>query len=123
MNKARHGERSMTMSRTKQIRALSALGTIAILACLAAFAVVGSASATVPATGMELEFAGDTATLAAGQVEVPVECVGESTGFCSGALTLTLHGRRSVSTFSVEGGQDETVFVPLPGAGRSRRLQ
>jgi hypothetical protein len=93
---------------------------IAVLACLALWA--GAATAS-PATGTELEFAGDTAELSAGQIAVPVECVGDSTAFCSGTLALSWHGKRSVSAFSVQGGHDETVIVPLPNKGLDRRAR
>lgn len=89
---------------------------LAVLACLALTA--GTAAAST--TGMELEFSGDTAELAAGQVAVPVECFGESTGFCSGTVALSFNGKRSVSTFSVQGGHAETVVVPLPVQARNR---
>src|ERR1700709_310586 len=93
---------------------------VALIACLAVAA--GSAVAS-PATGMELEFARDTAQLSAGQVVVPVECVGEPTGFCSGTLAISFRGRRSVSTFSVQGGHDDTIEVPMPAEARGRRPQ
>jgi hypothetical protein len=109
----------MRRTRTDKMKILAST-TIALLACLALWA--GTAAA-VPGTGTELEFAGDTAELAAGQIAVPVECVGESTTFCSGTLTLSWHGKRSVSAFSVEGGHDETVIVPLPNKGVDRRAR
>ena len=111
------------MSRTKKLRASLALGVLAAL--ITALLTVGIAGGATFA-GAELEFAGDTAAQAAGQVEVPVECVGGPTGFCAGTLTLSSHGRRSTSTFSVQGGSSETVAVPLPvesarPAGEDRR--
>jgi hypothetical protein len=109
----------MRESRTDKMKILAST-TIALLACLALWA--GTAAAA-PATGMELEFAGDTAELSADQIAVPVECVGESTGFCSGTLSLSWHGKRSVSAFSVQGGYDETVIVPLPIKGLDGRAR
>lgn len=111
------------METIKKIRSLSALGTIAMLACLGVFASGSLASATTSGQGTELEFAGDTAEYAGGQVAVPVECVGEPDAFCSGTLALSWHGKRSVSTFSVQGNHAETVLVPLPISGRARRVQ
>src|SRR5436190_5144146 len=99
------------MEKRKNQMKILAAAILAVLACLALTAGGAAASST---TGMELEFSGDTAELAAGQVTVPVECIGESNGFCSGTLTLSFAGRRSVSTFSVQGGHAETVVVPLP---------
>jgi hypothetical protein len=106
------------MTKSKKIQTLSALVVIAALACLAFAAGTGIAA---PTGATELEFAADTAEAAAGQVAVPVECVGEPTGLCSGTLALSWHGKRSVSTFSVIGGSRDTVFVPL-AAGRRAKI-
>jgi len=73
--------------------------------------------------GAELEFAGDTAASAGGQVAVPVECVGGPTGFCSGSLTLSWHGQRSTSSFAVQGGSSDTVAVPLPEGASGRQAK
>ena|ERR1700759_4444166 len=110
------------VKRIKKIRSLS-LGVLAAVACLAAFSAGSVAAAPISAPGMELEFAGDTAGYAGGQAAVAVECIGEPTGFCSGTLALTWHGKRSVSTFAVQGGHAETVFVPLAIEGRGRRAK
>ena len=91
---------------------------LAALACLA-FTTTGAIAS--PVGSLEAEFGGDTAQYAAGQVEVPIECHGARTGFCSGSLTLTAQGKKSVSTFSVQGGGNETVFVPLPAQARTGR--
>lgn len=99
---------------------MSALGVLAIL--VGAMLSIGAADAA-PTGAMELEFAGDTAAYAAGQAAVPVECVGEPAGFCSGALTVSWQGKKSVSTFSVRGGSDDTVFVPLPAELQGRRAK
>src|SRR5690242_16774939 len=104
------------MKRTKKLRAASALVVLAIVAC--AMLAAGTAAAA-RAAGMEIDFAGDTAKYAAGQVAVPVECVGERTGFCSGTLTLFWQGKKSVSALSVRGGGDDTIFVPLSTEGRA----
>ncbi len=63
--------------------------------------------------GTELGFAGDTARIVVGQVSVSIGCEGEPTGFCSGTLTLSWGGRKSVTPFSVEAGADEAILVPL----------
>jgi hypothetical protein len=104
------------MDRTKKLCASVALGL------LAALLMAGIASGATFA-GAELEFAGDTAVQAAGQVEVPVECIGGPAGFCAGSLTLSWHGKQSTSTFSVQGGSSETVAVPLPVEGPGRRAK
>jgi hypothetical protein len=109
----------MGKSKKTEMRILAAT-IIAVIACLGV--AVGAAAAS-PTTGMELEFAGDTAELSAGQVAIPMECIGEPTGFCSGTLAISFHGRRSVSTFSVQGGHGETVVVPLPGEADNRRFK
>lgn len=96
---------------------VAVLGALAVL--VAGILSVGTAGGATFA-GTELEFAGDTAGYAAGQVAVPVECVGGPTGFCSGTLAVTVRGKRSVSSFSVQGGSRETVLVPLPAAGGAR---
>ena len=96
------------------------LGTLAVL--VAGILSVGTAGGATFA-GAELEFAGDTAEYAAGQVAVPVECVGGPTGFCSGTLSVTARGKRSVSTFSIQGGSHDTVTVPLPeGRGQPTKV-
>jgi hypothetical protein len=105
------------MSMSRRIRTLSAFAVIAAFACLAFAAGTGIAA---PTGATELEFATDTAEAAAGQVVVPVECVGESTGLCSGTLALSWHGRRAVSTFSVLGGSRDTVVVPLAPGRRAK---
>lgn len=101
------------MDRTKKLWASTALG---ILALVLAAPLSGGIAGAAPPAG-ELEFAGDTAAYAAGQAAVPVECVDGPTGFCSGTLTLSARDKRSTSTFSVQAGHRETVFVPLPGDG------
>lgn len=85
---------------------------------MVATGLAGGIAGAAPFAGAELEFAGDTAGYTAGQVEVPVECVGRSTGFCSGSLSLSWRGKKSVSTFSVQGGSRDTVLVsPAPAGG------
>jgi hypothetical protein len=110
----------MHMERTKKFGASIALASLALL--IAALLSGGSAGAA-PLVGAELEFAGDTAELAAGQVAVPVECIGGTAGFCSGTLTLSAQGKKSVSTFSVQSGTKETVYVPLPGEAGGKRAK
>ncbi|HTT94041.1 MAG TPA: hypothetical protein VMF55_05175 [Solirubrobacterales bacterium] len=100
------------MERTKKLRLSLVLGGLALLtAALLSGGIAGAA----PLAAAELEFAGDTAELAAGQVAVPVECVGGPSGFCSGTLAIHAQGKKSVSTFSVQSGGRETIFVPLAG--------
>jgi hypothetical protein len=105
------------MARTKKLWAALSL---AVLVSLTAALLSGASAGAAPFAGAELEFAGDTAAYEAGEVAVPVECVGGPTGFCSGALTLSSRGRKATSTFSVQGGSHETVLVPLPATGGGR---
>lgn len=105
------------MKRTKKLQITAALGVLTLLiAALSSAGIAGGATFA----GAELEFAGDTAGADAGQVAVPVECVGGATGFCSGTLSLSWRGKRSVSTFSIQGGSKDTVLVPLPVEGHDR---
>lgn len=109
-----------TMGGTTRKRLLSTVCALAILGCWAA-----SSASAAPVQGMELDFVGDSAGAVAGEVAVPVECSGVATGFCSGTLTLSWNGKRSVTPFSVQGGADETILVPLriePRAGHPARL-
>lgn len=108
------------MARTKKLWA--ALSLAVLVALVAALTSGGSAGAAAFA-GAELEFASDTAELAAGEVAVPVECIGGPTGYCSGTLTVSSRGKKSSSSFSVQGGSHETISVPLPlGAGHPTKL-
>jgi hypothetical protein len=103
-------------------RLLSTICAFAIFGCWAASSGV---AATAPGQGMELDFAGESVQAAAGEVAVPVECSGASTGFCSGTLTLSWHGRRAVTPFSVRGGGSEAILLPLrveSHAGHPARL-
>jgi hypothetical protein len=105
----------MHMERTGKLRASIVLGGLALLA---AALLSGGIAGAAPLAGAELEFAGDTAEFSAGQVAVPVECIGGPTGFCAGTLSIYSQGRKSLSTFSVQGGANETVFVPLSAGTR-----
>jgi hypothetical protein len=108
------------MDRSKKPQGSIALGVLtALIAALLTAGIAGGATFA----GAELEFAGDTADQTAGQVEVPVECIGGPTGFCAGTLTLSWHGKRSTSTFSVQGGSSDTVAVPLPAGGSGGRAK
>jgi hypothetical protein len=100
-------------------RFVAVLFLLVSLCCAAAVPAV--AGAELPASTPVLAFAGDTAHSVGGEVAVPVECLGESTAFCSGTVTLTRAGQKVTAPFSVEGESDETLFVPLRlegGAGR-----
>jgi hypothetical protein len=88
---------------------------------LAGAAVPASAGAESPVfvPGMELVFAGETAQSVGDQIVVPVRCIGEGPGFCSGVVTLSGNGHRRTVPFSVQAGTRESLFVPLrfDGAG------
>jgi hypothetical protein len=58
-------------------------------------------------------FTTGTAREVAGNLAVPVSCLGESTDFCSGVLTLSAGGRKASIPFSVQGGSVESIYVPL----------
>jgi hypothetical protein len=93
---------------------LALLGLAALIVPTASFAGIP----TQAQSGTELVFAGDTAQSGGGQLAVPVECLGESSGFCSGVLTLSRGGERQTVPFSVEGGDREALFVPFHAAGQ-----
>ena len=100
-----------------KLRASVLLGVLtALIAALLSTGIAGA----VTFTAAELEFADDTADYTAGQVEVPVECVGGPTGICSGSLTLSWRGKRTVTAFSVQGGNRDTIVMSLPREIRVR---
>ena len=105
------------MAKAKRLRTSLIL---AVLVALVAALLSGAGAAAAPFAGAELEFAADSAEYAAGEVAIPVECVGGPTGFCAGDLSVSWRGKKAVSTFSVQGGSRETVLVPLPPAGGGR---
>jgi hypothetical protein len=83
---------------------------------LGAGAALPASAAAEPAgatTGETLVFGTAPAHSTGDLVVVPVECLGGSRGFCSGVVTLSWDGHRSSEPFSVRGGADETLFVPL----------
>jgi hypothetical protein len=89
------------------------LSTVCALAIFGCWAASSAAAAAPPAQGLELDLAGDSVGAVAGEVAVPVECSGLPTGFCSGTLSLSWNGKRSVTPFAVQGGGRETILVPL----------
>lgn len=88
---------------------------LCVLGLTAAAAAPSSAAADSPVfiPGMELVFAGETAQSVGDQIVVPVRCLGESPGFCSGVMTLAGGGHRRTVPFSVRAGARESLFVPL----------
>ncbi|MBS1885395.1 MAG: hypothetical protein JSS97_20790 [Actinobacteria bacterium] len=68
---------------------------------------------------MTLVFASDSTHEAAGNVAVPVQCLGPDNGFCSGVVTLSRSGHSTSIPFSVRGGGREVLFVPLRLGGRA----
>ncbi len=90
----------------------------AVLGLVGAIAIPATAGADSLASGMSLVFANGKTHAVAGNVAVPVECLGEN-GFCSGNVTLSRAGHRVSIPFSVEGGGKETLYVPLRLEGRS----
>ncbi|HEY0277912.1 MAG TPA: hypothetical protein VGC32_06555 [Solirubrobacterales bacterium] len=93
------------------------IGVLAVAACAA---LPAAASAAPPSASTSLVFTTGTARPAAGLLAVPVRCLGESTGFCSGVLTLTSGSRKASIPFSVKGGSTESIYVPLRLEGTRR---
>lgn len=97
----------------------AALAVLGLAGALALPATAG-ADASAIAPGMTLVFAGGKAHNVADNVAVPVECLGEGHGFCSGVVTLSRSGHRISVPFSVRGGGHEVLFVPLRlGGGKA----
>ncbi len=69
---------------------------------------------------MSLVFTTGAAREVAGNLAVPVRCLGESTDLCSGVLTLSGSGRKASIPFSVQGGSGESIYVPLRLEGGHR---
>ncbi|MBS1888329.1 MAG: hypothetical protein JSU06_14185 [Actinobacteria bacterium] len=92
----------------------------------AALCVLGVGGASIPAFAgaqgpagaeMTLVFASGKTRSVAGSVAVPVRCLGEGDRFCSGQVTLSRNGHHTSIPFSVRGGGEEVLFVPLRLAG------
>ncbi len=71
------------------------------------------AGAEAPASTPVLAFSTDSGSIVGGQVAVPVSCEGASSAFCSGTVTLSRGGQRASVPFSVPGGANEAIYVPL----------
>jgi hypothetical protein len=67
---------------------------------------------------MSLVFSSGQAHEAAGNLAVPVQCLGSGNGFCSGVVTLSRSGHHIGIPFSVRAGGNEVLFVPLRLTGR-----
>lgn len=108
----------MRVGKTRNFRRISTLiGALGVAACLAIPASAG-AEASASSGAMALVFASGEAHEAAGNVAVPVRCLGPGTGFCSGVVTLSRSGHGISIPFSVRGGGREVLFVPLRLGGR-----
>lgn len=79
----------------------------------------GAGATSSIAEGMSLVFSAGKTRSVADNVAVPVECVGDSHGFCSGNVTLSRNGHRISIPFSVRGGGHEVLFVPLALGGHA----
>ena len=99
------------------------LCTIGLAGGLAAPA-AAVADTPISMPGMELVFEGARAHSDGDLVSVPVKCLGEGRGFCSGVVTLSSGGHRQTVPFSVQAGARESLFVPLrlDGGGKVRGL-
>lgn len=69
--------------------------------------------------GMSLVFASGKTKSVAGDVVVPVQCIGDGPGFCSGNVTLSRNGHHISIPFSVRGGGHDVLFVPLSLGGKA----
>jgi hypothetical protein len=98
-------------------RFAATIGALGIAACVA---LPSAATAAPPSETVSLVFATGTAREVAGNLAVPVHCIGASTDFCSGVLTLAGGGRKASIPFSVPAGSGESIFVPLRLEGRRR---
>lgn len=99
---------------------------LCVLGITSALVIPATAGATSSiAEGMSLVFSAGKARSVAENVAVPVECLGDSHGFCSGNVTLSRNGHRISIPFSVRGGSREVLFVPLSlggNAGHPRKV-
>jgi hypothetical protein len=86
------------------------IGALGIVACVA---LPAAAAAAPPTETVSLVFTTGTAREVAGNLAVPVRCLGESTDICSGVLTLSGSGRKASIPFSVQGGSGESIYLPL----------
>jgi hypothetical protein len=98
-------------------RFAAGIGALGIVACVA---LPAGAAAAPPSETVSLVFSTGTARQVAGNLAVPVRCVGGSTDFCSGVLTLSGSGHKTSIPFSVQGGSGESIFVPLRLEGKAK---
>ncbi|HEY2055831.1 MAG TPA: hypothetical protein VGH14_18010 [Solirubrobacterales bacterium] len=68
---------------------------------------------------MSLVFASGNAKSVADNVVVPVQCLGNGRGFCSGNVTFSRNGHHISIPFSVRGGGRDVLFVPLSLGGKA----
>lgn len=93
------------------------LGVLGVASALVIPATAGAASSITD--GMSLVFSAAKTRSVADNVAVPVECVGDTHGFCSGNVTLSRSGHRISIPFSVQGGSRDVLFVPLSLGGHA----
>jgi hypothetical protein len=103
-------------------RNLAALLCVLVLATGLASPAAAGAETPISVPGMELVFEGARAHSDGDLVSVPVRCLGEGRGFCSGVVTLSSGGHRQTVPFAVQAGSHESLFVPLriDGGGKVR---
>jgi hypothetical protein len=100
-------------------KAKKAKATLVALLCGAAMiaAVPAAASAATALPGsegaMNLEFARSTVRTVGPGALVFVKCTGSEAGLCTGTVTLTIAGAKHKVPFSVNGGSNQTLVVPL----------
>jgi hypothetical protein len=102
-------------------RLAATIGAIGIAACVA---LPAGAAAAPPTESVSLVFTTGTAHQVAGSLAVPVRCLGKSTDFCSGVLTVSSNGRKVSIPFSVQGGSTDSIYVPnrLEGGRRTQKV-
>ena len=110
-------------SLSKSAKVLVSILCVGVMSVLALPATAGADSPI--ASGMSLVFATGKAKSVAGNVAVPVQCLGGTKSFCSGNVTLSRNGHKISAPFSVQGGHQEVLYVPLErgrGADRPRKV-
>lgn len=104
------GRTSMTIAG----RAMAALLSLLVFSGYLAFPPPGGAESPISAPGMTLVFKDSQArSIGDTTVALPVRCLGDGRAFCSGVVTLSRNGHRHTVPFSVRGGCQEALFVPL----------
>jgi len=62
---------------------------------------------------MTLVFTRESAPRVGSTALVAVKCLGSQTGLCSGTVTVTLNARKHKVPFSLSGGSQQSLAVPI----------